>query len=304
MRAETVRPADTSAWTDALAELGVPAGVPLYDAQDPDVMHAVHQALLSSLTRLDAYFSEHGIEYWLDGGALLGLARQGGLIAWDDDLDLAMDRDNFIKLGQAARSGVPPGLEWCTPESDPWIPGFQPGRFRLSGTAAIESAHLSQPERAPSSLGLSIDIWPFDEIPRGRVVQRVTNRIRLEYHLAELIRTERFDPGPSLRRKAHGALLSRCSPRLFRAAQRAATRMGVGSGVWGFGLEIGWGFFHLPANAIWPIATGQLSGSRVPVPANLDMYLRQHYGPSYMVPPDEEQRVPHNRFVGLWGLSP
>jgi lipopolysaccharide cholinephosphotransferase len=284
--------------------LSIPAGVTLYDARDPDVLQAVHQALMSALTELDGYFAEHGIEYWVDGGALLGLVRHGELIAWDDDIDLAMDRDNFIKLRDVARGGIPRGLRWCTPESDPRIPEYQPGRFRLSGTAAIELAHLRRPEAAPSSLGLSIDIWPFDEIPRGRVARRVTNRMRLEHHLAELVRTEQFDAGRSLRRRAHGAVLSRCSPKLFLAAQRVVTRLGEGSGVWGFGLETGWGYLQLPADVIWPLGTGNLSGVSVPVPANLDKYLRQHYGPSYLVPPDEHQRLPHTRFVGLGGLNP
>lgn len=298
-----MRRADTSAWSDALDTLGVPADITLYDARDPDVLHVVHQALMAVLAQVDGYFAENGVEYWLDGGALLGLVRNGALIAWDDDIDLAMDRDNFATLERAARSGVPPGLEWCTPESDPRIPRYQPGRFRLSGTVAIESAHLGRPEAAPSALGLSIDIWPFDEIPRGRVMHRATHRMRLEHYLAELVRTGHFDPGQSLRRKAHGAVLSRCSPRVFQAAQRAATRIGTGSGVWGFGLETGWGYLRLPADAIWPIGTGTLSGLRVPVPANVDTYLRQHYGPGYLIPPDEAQRVPHTRFVGFRALS-
>ena len=32
----------------------------------------------------------HGVRYWLDGGSALGALRHGGLVPWDDDLDLSI----------------------------------------------------------------------------------------------------------------------------------------------------------------------------------------------------------------------
>ncbi len=49
---------------------------------------------------LDAY----GIVYWLDSGTLLGACRDGKFVPWDDDVDLAIPYDSYIKLKQIIRN--------------------------------------------------------------------------------------------------------------------------------------------------------------------------------------------------------
>jgi phosphorylcholine metabolism protein LicD len=44
------------------------------------------------------FLDDYLIDYWLDGGSLLGAVRDGKMISWDDDIDLAITSDQFIKL--------------------------------------------------------------------------------------------------------------------------------------------------------------------------------------------------------------
>jgi phosphorylcholine metabolism protein LicD len=51
--------------------------------------------LLSEVTSI---FESCNITYWLEGGTLLGLRREGRLLPWDNDLDISIHESEFNKL--------------------------------------------------------------------------------------------------------------------------------------------------------------------------------------------------------------
>ena len=50
------------------------------------------------LNYLVQILEENNITYWADGGTLLGAFRHKGFVPWDDDIDLATDRQNYDKM--------------------------------------------------------------------------------------------------------------------------------------------------------------------------------------------------------------
>ena len=65
---------------------------------------------LSILEEVDRICRKHRIDYWLDGGSLLGAIRHGGFIPWDDDIDIAMTLEGLKQFIRVAPQELREGL--------------------------------------------------------------------------------------------------------------------------------------------------------------------------------------------------
>ena len=79
----------------------------------------LHQMkMLRILEFVDRVCRKHGIRYWLSSGTLLGAARHGGFIPWDDDLDIEMLYRDYKRLMEVLPFELPSNLVLQTMHTD------------------------------------------------------------------------------------------------------------------------------------------------------------------------------------------
>ena len=75
--------------------------------------------MLELLKVIDCICKKHDIPYWLSSGTLIGAARHKGFIPWDDDLDIEMMREDYLRLIKILPEELPDNLALQTHETDP-----------------------------------------------------------------------------------------------------------------------------------------------------------------------------------------
>lgn len=60
----------------------------------------IQEGLLGLLKNFHSFCIDNDIKYSLDWGSLLGAVRHKGFIPWDDDIDVMVDRQNYMRITQ------------------------------------------------------------------------------------------------------------------------------------------------------------------------------------------------------------
>jgi len=124
----------------------------------------VSQVYLRLLEELDKLCQTHGLRYTLFCGTMLGAIRHKGFIPWDDDLDVAMPREDFEKL-----ISLIPSLE--NERYHPICHRTHPELMsKICYMADMHSQVTYSYEKEAKAIDhIHIDIYPLDYIPNDEV---------------------------------------------------------------------------------------------------------------------------------------
>ena len=139
----------------------------------------LHDANLDLLRKFDRFCSENGVKYFITFGTLLGAVRHGGMIPWDDDIDVTMLRSEYYKLIKISKQKYPEGCELLTPGEDKTFCGFTPMFKDNSYVGKMIKGSDSDDGSGTGRIG--IDIFVLDPSYTGPRHTILTYRLYLLY---------------------------------------------------------------------------------------------------------------------------
>ena len=125
-----------------------------------EAIQKVERAILKEFIRI---CDKYDLRYYMVEGSLLGAVRHQGMIPWDDDIDVALFRDDYIKFLKVAGDELRHPYELRhfsqTENHIDYIAQL------VDVTTCIESPYRREVERKP----LWVDIFVIDGFPSGKM---------------------------------------------------------------------------------------------------------------------------------------
>ncbi len=133
-------------------------------------------AQLKVLAEIDKICRRHDLKWYAGFGTLMGVVRHGGFIPWDDDMDICMMREDYVRFIEFAMNELPQEYKIITIQLEEEYE-YISGRILGSVTMSLEDEYLQNNFGCPYFAG--IDIFPLDGIMKDEEKEqdRVT-RIR------------------------------------------------------------------------------------------------------------------------------
>lgn len=251
---------------------------------------------LSLLDACKSICARHGLRYFLLGGSALGAVRHSGFIPWDDDIDIGMPREDYVRFLAVAPLELGAGRFVQTHETEREFP-FLFAKVRDSNSTFIQEnvAHLRMHH------GISIDVFPLDGCPTSPAGRRVAWAMLRTVNAAiwSKLAVVPVSGAASAKAALHNAIvrLVALAPLalLRRVADIVMTVRPYDASELVVNWNGAWGEKEMTPRTWFGSGTSvAFEGEPATLPADPHRYLTSLYG-DYMTPPPPEKRKSHHR---------
>lgn len=252
----------------------------------------IKQFELAILKEFDMFCKQYRLRYYLAGGTLLGAIRHKGFIPWDDDIDVCMPRDDYMKF-LSLRNKIPPYLK---------IKSNIINNFHLPFAKLVDLNIIikSKYSNDNSNNHLWIDIFPVDGLPQSLEESRKIYEKGDFYRKILLLIDARLGEGSTVIRKYSKYLLKplaqiygkqRCIDKIEKIAAKYPYEESQYVGI------VTWGLYgageRMLKSEFEKVVEVEFEGHKFPAFSCWDSYLTGLYG-DYMQLPPVEKRKTHN----------
>lgn len=233
--------------------------------------------LFEMLQVLAGICEENGIRWWLSSGTLLGAARHQGFIPWDDDVDIVMLHEDYLRLEKILMEMEDEDYVLHSMKTDPdYI--YMYGKFRCrKGECASKDTRY----RYYKWKGAFIDIFTIEKT--SYIAAQLSRFFfKIGHKMATPIKNRK------IRLFLTGVVNSinmKVMFPFFRFVGRANP-----SGQYHYSLGTGYAKSTFYEKDIFPLTEMSFEGKMMPVPKDTDAYLTRVYGDWRRLPSEERIR--------------
>lgn len=120
----------------------------------------LHKILLDLFKEFKRVCKKYNLKYLANGGTLIGAARHHGFIPWDDDMDISMMYDDYVKLLQVPAEEFKYPYYLQSYKSDETAE-ISAARLRHSGTTGCTKWEYDNLKMRNHNKGIFVDIFPL-----------------------------------------------------------------------------------------------------------------------------------------------